>query len=162
MNLKQYTILKAATNVISGFSMVTLICLGVAYLSFKNAFVFQDIKIEITNNPITQEKDIEFAMIGSKKFECNSTEVYGVAYAEDGSHSHMLDAFTKQYIRNTRPGEEVPNSWSMEVPADIRHGGRYRVSMTGEFVCNHWIFQVPKVQTYGNILLIVEPLDNNQ
>ena len=157
MNLKQYTMLKAATNVISGFSMVTLICLGVAYLSFKNAFVFQDIKIEITNNPITQEKDIEFAMIGSKKFECNSTAVYGVAYAEDGSHSHKLDSFTKQYIRNTRPGEEVPNSWSMEVPEDIRHGGRYRVSMTGEFVCNYLIFTQHKSQTFDNILLIVEP-----
>ena len=66
MNLKQYTMLKAATNIISGFSMVTLICLGVAYLSFKNAFVFQDITIEIVNNPITQEKDIDFYMIGQK------------------------------------------------------------------------------------------------
>jgi len=157
MNLKQYTILKAATNVISGFSMVTLICLGVAYLSFKNAFVFQDINIEITNNPITQEKDIEFAMIGSKKFECNSTQVYGVAYAEDGSHSHKLDSFTKQYIRNTRPGEAVPNSWSMEVPNEMSKGGRYRVSMTGEFVCNYLIFTQHKSQTFDNILLIVEP-----
>ena len=157
MNLKQYTMLKAATNVISGLSMVTLICLGVAYLSFKNAFVFQDIKIEITNNPITQEKDIEFAMIGSKKFECNSTRVYGVAYAENGSHSHELNAFTKQYIRNTRPGEEVPNSWSMEVPDAIRAGGRYRVSMTGEFVCNYLIFTQNKSQTFDNILLIVDP-----
>ena len=157
MNLKQYAILKAATNIISGFSVVTLIVLGVAYLSFKNAFVFQDINIEITNNPITGDKDIEFAMIGYKKHECASKAVYGVAYAEDGSHSHKLDAFSKQYIRNTRPGESVPNSWSMEVPDDMREGGRYRVSMTGEFVCNYLIFTQHKTQTYDNILLIVEP-----
>jgi hypothetical protein len=157
MNLKQYAILKAATNVISGLSMVTIICLGVAYLSFKNAFVFQDIKIEITNNPITAEKDIEFYMVGYKKHECNSTAVYGVAYAEDGSHSHRLDAFTKQYLRNVRPGEEVPNAWTMEVPADMREGGRYRVSMTGDFVCNYLIFTQEKSQTFDNILLIVEP-----
>tara|TARA_B110000503_G_scaffold112343_1_gene168340 strand:+ start:2832 stop:3308 length:477 start_codon:yes stop_codon:yes gene_type:complete len=157
MNLNQYAILKAATNIISGVSIVTLICLGVAYISFKNAFVFQDIKIEITNNPITNEKDIEFFMVGYKKHECNSTAVYGIAYAEDGSHMHKLDSFTKQYIRNTRPGEEVPNSWTMEVPADIRNGGRYRVSMTGEFKCNYLIFTQEKSQTFDNILLIVEP-----
>ena len=156
MDLKRYALIKAATNVISGFGMVILICLVVAYLSFKNAFVFQDIKIEITNNPITQEKDIEFAMIGSKKFECNSTSVYGVAYAEDGSHSHRLDAFTKQYLRNTRPGEPIPNSWHMEVPDDMRQGGRYRVSMTGEFVCTYLIFTQHKSQTFDNILLIVQ------
>ena len=157
MNLNQYAILKAATNIISGISMVTLICLGVAYISFKNAFVFQDIKIEIVNNPITNEKDIEFFMVGYKKHECNSTAVYGIAYAEDGSNLHRLDAFTKQYLRNTRPGEEVPNSWQMEVPEGMRGGGRYRVSMTGEFVCNYLIFQTEKSQTYDNILLIVDP-----
>jgi len=33
--------------------------------------------------------------------------------------------------------------------------------MTGEFVCNHWVFQVPKIQSYQNILLIAEPLDKD-
>ena len=144
-------------NIISGLSLAMCIVFGITYVSFNNAFVFQDIKIEIINNPITNEKDIEFYMVGSKKHECNSTRVYGIAYAEDGSHSHRLDAFTKQYLRNTRPGEEVPNSWAMEVPDDLRHGGRYRVSMTGDFVCNYLIFTQEKSQTFDNILLIVEP-----
>ena len=148
-------------NIISALSLATCIIFGITYLSFKNANVFQDIKIEITNNPITNNNDIEFMMMGYKPYECASTQVYGVAYADDG-HSHVLDKFTKQYTRNTRPRENVPNQWSMSVPEDMIVGGEYRVSMTGEFVCNHWIFQVPKVQTYGNILLIVEPLDNNQ
>lgn len=148
-------------NIISGLSLATCIIFGITYISFKNANVFQDIKIEITNNPITNNNDIEFMMMGYKPYECASTQVYGVAYADDG-HSHVLDKFTKQYTRNTRPKENVPNQWSMAVPEDMIVGGEYRVSMTGEFVCNHWIFQVPKVQTYSNILLIVEPLDNNQ
>ena len=154
-------LVKALLNVISGLSMVTIITLGIAYMSFDNAFVFQDVKIEVVNNPIEKHDDIEFMMIGTKKHECASTQVYGVAYADDG-HSHVLNKFTKQYTRNTRPGASIPNQWSMAVPEDMIVGGEYRVSMTGEFVCNHWIFQVPKVQTYSNILLIVEPLDNNQ
>lgn len=148
-------------NIISGISLSLCIIFGVTYISFKNASVFQDIKIEITNNPITGTEDIEFSMIGYKRYECNSKRVYGIAYAEDGSHTHNLDAFTKQYIRNVRPGQPLPNNWSMERPADMVHGGRYRVTMTGEFVCNHWIFQVPKIQSYQNILLIAEPLDNS-
>ena len=90
MNLKQYAILRAVTNVIGGFSMVTLICLGIAYMSFDNAFVFQDVKIEIVNNPIKKHDDINFTMIGSKKHECASTQVYGIAYSDDG-HMHRLD-----------------------------------------------------------------------
>ena len=148
-------------NIISGLSLATCIIFGVTYISFKNANVFQDIKIEITNNPITNNNDIEFMMMGYKPYECASTQVYGVAYADDG-HSHVLNKFTKQYTRNTRPGVSIPNQWAMAIPEDMIVGGEYRVSMTGEFVCNHWIFQVPKIQTYGNILLIVEPLDNNQ
>jgi hypothetical protein len=156
MNLKQYAILKAATNVISGMSMVTLICLGVAYLSFKNAFVFNDTHINIVNNPVGQGRDIEFYMVGSKKHECNSTSVYGVAYAEDG-HMHQLNTFTKRYIQNTAPGERVENGWHMRVPKDMVDAGEYRVSMTGDFVCNYLIFTQEKSQTFDNILLIVEP-----
>ena len=157
MTSNTYGLIKAATNVISGFSMIAIIVLGVAYMSFSNAFVFQDIKIEITNNPVDTTRDIEFMMIGSKKHECNSTRVYGVAYAEDGSHSHDLDLFTQQYTRNVRPGEEMPNQWHMKVPNDMVEGGVYRVSMTGDFVCNYLIFTQEKSQTYDNILLEVEP-----
>ena len=150
---KRFIITRAVANIISGISMITLITLGISYMSFDNAFVFQDIKIEIINNPVTG-KEIEFAMIGSKKYECASTRVYGTAYDRD--HKMItLDRFTKQYVRNTRPGEAVPNTWSLQKPKDM-HPGNWRVSMTGEFKCNHLIFQTTKIQTYDNILLIVE------
>jgi len=151
------SIIRAVANILSGISMITIITLGVMYMSFSNAFVFQDVKIEVVNNPIEHHDDIEFMMIGYKKHECNSTRVYGVAYAQDGTHSHDLNLFTKQYTRNTRPGEEMPNQWSMKVPQDMISGGVYRVSMTGDFVCNYLIFQTEKSQTYDNILLEVEP-----
>lgn len=154
MNLKQYALIKAATNVISGLSMITLIVLGVSYLSFKNAFVFQDIKIEIVNNPITGHKDIDFMMIGSKKFECSSTAVYGVAY-DKSNRRIVLDQFTKSYIRNTAPGQEVPNSWSLAAPLELTPGD-WRVSMTGEFECHYLIFTQYKSQTFDNILLVIE------
>lgn len=151
------SILKAMANIASGLSMVTLITLGVAYMSFDNAFVFHNVKIEIVNNPVTEEEHIEFIMIGTKKHECASTEVYGIAYSTADNHTHRLDKFQKQYVRNTRPGEPIPNQWTMIVPDDMKHGGEYRVSMTGNFICNHLIFQTEKSQTYDNILLVVEP-----
>ena len=49
-------------NIISGLSLATCIIFGVTYMSFKNANVFQDIKIEITNNPVTGNSDIEFSV----------------------------------------------------------------------------------------------------
>ena len=156
MTDKKFKIIKAITNVVSAISMVTLITLGIAYMSFDNAFVFQDVKIEVVNNPIEKHDDIEFMMIGTKKHECASTQVYGTAYHADG-HMHRLDKFVKQYTRNTRPGEPIPNQWTMAVPDDMIVGGEYRVSMTGDFVCNHLIFQTEKSQTYDNILLVVEP-----
>ncbi len=157
MENKRYTIFKAATNVISGLSMVTIICLGIAYMSFDNAFVFTDTEISITNNPVTEDRDIEFFMVGSKKYQCNSTAAYGVAYATDGSHSHNLDTFTKRYVQNTAPGARVENGWHMKVPDGMSYGGEYRVSMTGEFNCIHLIFKTHKVQEFANIYLKVEP-----
>tara|TARA_R110000796_G_scaffold23999_8_gene68644 strand:- start:1046 stop:1510 length:465 start_codon:yes stop_codon:yes gene_type:complete len=154
MNLNNYALIKAATNIISGFSMVTLIVLGVAYMSFKNSFVFQDIHIEIANNPVTGDKDIEFAMIGSKRHECKSTRVYGTAYSED-NRAILLDRFSKQYVRNTTPGDAIPNSWSLQKPKELTPG-IYRVSITGEFVCTYSIFKQEKIQSYDNILLIVK------
>ena len=53
MTPKNYDLLKASTNVISGLSMVTIICLGIMYMSFNNAFVFTDTHISVTNNPVT-------------------------------------------------------------------------------------------------------------
>jgi hypothetical protein len=157
MNNSRYKIIKAATNVVSGLSMVTLITLGVMYMSFDNAFVFTDTEISITNNPITKDQDIEFYMVGSKKYECNSTAAYGVAHAVDGSHSHNLDTFTKRYIQATAPGDRVENGWHMKVPDGMIAGGEYRVSMTGEFECVHLIFKTEKKQVFDNIYLKVEP-----
>ena len=97
-SLKQYMYVKAMLNVISGLSMVTIISFGIAYMSFDNAFVFTDTEIGISNNPVTKDKDIQFFMIGSKKYQCNSTAAYGVAHAVDGSHSHDLNTFTKRYV----------------------------------------------------------------
>ena len=144
-------------NIISGFSLATLIVVGVLYMSFDNAFVFVDTEISITNNPITKDQDIAFYMVGSKRYECNSTAAYGVAHAIDGSHSHNLDTFTKRYVQNTAPGERVENGWHMKVPDDMVEGGEYRVSMTGEFECIYLIFKTYKSQEFANIYLKVDP-----
>ena len=150
-------LIKAALNVISGLSMVTIISLGIMYMSFDNEFVFTDTHISVTNNPVTKDKDIEFYMVGSKKYQCNSTAAYGVAHAIDGSHSHKLNTFTKRYIQATSPGERVENGWHMAVPDDMVEGGEYRVSMTGEFECVHMIFKTHKKQVFDNIYLKVNP-----
>jgi len=155
--LKRYMYIKAMLNVISGLSMVTIISLGIAYMSFDNAFVFTDTEISITNNPVTKDQDIEFYMVGSKKYQCNSTAVYGVAHAIDGSHSHNLSTFTKRYIQATAPGDAVENGWHMRVPDDMQQGGEYRVSMTGEFECVYLIFKTHKKQEFDNIYLKVDP-----
>lgn len=157
MTNRGWIMLRAIGNVLSGISLFTIICLGVSYMKFDNAFVFDDVKIEIVNNPVTKNADIDFMMIGSKKHECASTEVYGMAYSTKDGHTYRLDKFTKQYVRNTSPGIARPNQWSMSVPDEMSNGGEYRVSMTGVFTCNHLIFQTEKSQTYDNILLIVQP-----
>ena len=154
---KKFILVKAMANIISGLSMVTIISLGIMYMSFDNAFVFTDTKISVVNNPIEQDQDIEFYMVGSKKYQCNSTAAYGVAHATDGSHSHNLNTFTKRYIQATAPGEAVENGWHMKVPDDMKHGGEYRVSMTGEFTCVHMIFKTHKKQVFDNIYLKVDP-----
>ena len=157
MDKQRYKMWKAATNVVSGFSMITLIVLGVLYIKFDNEFVFTDTDISVTNNPIEVGDDIQFFMVGSKRYECNSTAAYGVAHAVDGSHSHQLNTFTKRYVQNTAPGDRVENGWHMKVPDDMVHGGEYRVSMTGEFECIHLIFKTHKKQEFDNIYLKVDP-----
>lgn len=157
MTDKRYIVTRAIANVISGLSMVTIISLGIMYMSFDNAFVFQNTEINVVNNPIEKGQDIEFYMVGSKKYECNSTAAYGVAHAVDGSHSHNLNKFTKRYIQNTAPGDRVENGWHMAVPDDMQQGGEYRVSMTGEFTCIHMKFKTHKKQVFDNIYLKVDP-----
>jgi hypothetical protein len=157
MAMSKQQIWRGVANIVSGLSMVTIITLGIMYMSFDNEFVFTDTEISVVNNPIEKDQDIEFFMVGSKKYQCNSTAVYGVAHATDGSHSHNLNTFTKRYIQATKPGEAIENGWHMKVPDDMKHGGEYRVSMTGEFECIHMIFKTHKVQTFDNIYLDVVP-----
>jgi len=154
---RKFILIKAAANVISGLSMVTIITLGIMYMSFNNEFVFTDTQIGVTNNPIGVGDDIQFFMVGSKKYECNSTAAYGVAKAVDGSHAYDLNTFTKRYVQNTAPGERVENGWHMKVPNNMKKGGEYRVSMTGEFECVHMIFKTHKKQVFDNIYLKVDP-----
>ena len=157
MAMSKQQIWRGVANIVSGLSMVTIITLGIMYMSFDNEFVFTDTEISVVNNPIEKDQDIEFFMVGSKKYQCNSTAVYGIAHATDGSHSHNLNTFTKRYIQATKPGEAIENGWHMKVPDDMKHGGEYRVSMTGEFECIHMIFKTHKVQTFDNIYLDVVP-----
>ena len=154
---KKFIIVKAVLNIISGISLATIISLGIAYMSFDNEFVFTDTEIGITNNPIGVGDDIQFFMVGSKKYECNSTAAYGVAHSIDGMRSYTLDTFTKRYIQATAPGERVENGWHMRVPDGMVLGGEYRVSMTGEFECVHLIFKTEKKQVFDNIYLKVDP-----
>lgn len=151
----KFAMAKASLNIISGISMITLICFGVSYLQFQNAFVFHDIKIEITNNPVSVNDDINFMMIGSKRHECNSKRVYGEAYSANREVVVTLDKFSKQYVHNTSIGKEIPNQWSMIKPKYMEPG-EWRVSMTGDFDCNYLIFTAEKSQTYDNILLVIE------
>ena len=155
--MSKQQIWRGVANIVSGLSMVTIITLGIMYMSFDNEFVFTDTHISVVNNPIEKDQDIEFFMVGSKKFQCNSTAVYGVAHATDGSHSHQLNTFTKRYIQATAPGAAVENGWHMKVPDDMNKGGEYRVSMTGEFDCIYMIFKTHKIQTFDNIYLDVVP-----
>ena len=60
MNNKTYQIIKAATNILSGVSMATLIVLGVSFVGFNNAFVFNNAGIAVTNNPVTGDRLILF------------------------------------------------------------------------------------------------------
>ena len=65
------------TNVISGLSLVCLIVFGVNYLIFKNTQPYQNLVMEIVNNPVTNYDDIHFAMAGTKVLECIVDKAYG-------------------------------------------------------------------------------------
>jgi hypothetical protein len=75
MNDNTYRILKAATNILSGLSMATLIVLGVSFVGFNNAFVFNNAGIAVTNNPVTGDQ-INFILEGSRRHECTLTRVH--------------------------------------------------------------------------------------
>jgi len=158
MNNKTYTIIKAATNIMSGLSMATLIVLGVSYIGFNNAFVFNNSGIAVTNNPVT-EGQINFILEGSRKHECVLTRVHSDAYNDDTGAKFELDFARKIYIRsNDYLGSDtgiVDHQWAMPVP-DGMVPGLYRISLYSEFDCVYLLFKQRKIQMFDNITLIIE------
>lgn len=158
MNNKTYTIIKAATNIMSGLSMATLIILGVTYIGFNNAFVFNNAGIAVTNNPVT-EGQINFILEGSRKHECVLTRVHSDAYNDDTGAKFELDFARKIYIRsNDYLGSDtgiVDHQWAMPVP-DGMVPGLYRITLYSEFDCVYLLFKQRKIQMFDNITLIIE------
>jgi hypothetical protein len=158
MSDKTFRIIKAATNVISGMSMATLIILGVLYIGFNNAFVFNNAGIAVTNNPVTGDQ-INFILEGSRKHECTLTRVHSDAFDDTTGESYQFDFARKIYIRsNDYLGSDtgvVDHQWAMPVP-DGMGPGVYRVSLYSEFDCVYLLFKKTKIQMFDNISLIIE------
>jgi len=158
MNDKTFRILKAATNVVSGMSMATLIILGVLYIGFNNAFVFNNAGIAVTNNPVTGDQ-INFILEGSRKHECTLTRVHSDAYDDTTGESYQFDFARKIYIRsNDYLGSDtgiVDHQWAMPRPEGMGPGV-YRVSLYSEFDCVYLLFKRTKIQMFDNISLVIE------
>jgi len=158
MNDKAYRILKAATNILSGLSMATLIVLGVSFVSFNNAFVFNNSGIAVTNNPVNSGQ-INFILEGSRAHECVLTRVHSDAYDDATGERFELDFARKIYIRSDDYlGSDtgiVDHQWAMPVP-DGMGPGVYRVTLYSEFDCVYLLFKKTKVQMFDNIALIIE------
>jgi len=158
MKDKTYRLVKAATNIISGLSMATLIVLGVSFVSFNNAFVFNNAGIAVTNNPVTGDQ-INFILEGSRRHECTLTRVHSDAYNDETGEKFELDFARKIYIRSDDYlGSEtgiVDHQWAMPVP-DGMGPGVYRVTLYSEFDCVYLLFKTSKVQMFDNIALIIE------
>jgi hypothetical protein len=158
MNDKAYRILKAATNILSGLSMATLIVLGVSFVSFNNAFVFNNSGIAVTNNPVNSGQ-INFILEGSRAHECVLTRVHSDAYDDATGERFELDFARKIYIRSDDYlGSDtgiVDHQWAMPVP-DGMGPGVYRISLYSEFDCVYLLFKATKIQMFDNIVLIIE------
>ena len=158
MNNRTYGLIKAATNVISGLSMVTLIVLGVSFVSFNNAFVFNNAGIAVTNNPVTSGQ-INFILEGNREHECVLTKVHSDAYDDATGERFPLDFARKVYIRSDDYlGSDtgvVDHQWGIPKPDDMQPGV-YRVSLYSEFDCVYLLFKKTKVQIFNNISLIIE------
>ena len=158
MNNKTYGLIKAATNVISGLSMATLIVLGVSFVSFNNAFVFNNAGIAVTNNPVTSGQ-INFILEGSRRHECTLTKVHSDAYDDATGERFPLDFARKVYIRSDDYlGSDtgiVDHQWGVPKP-DNMQPGVYRVTLYSEFDCVYLLFKKTKVQLFDNIVLIIE------
>ena len=158
MKHKKFIIIKAATSIISGISMTTLIVLGITYLGFTNAFVFNNSGIAVTNNPVTGDQ-INFILEGSRKHECTLTRVHSDAYDDTTGESYQFDFARKIYIRsNDYLGSDtgiVDHQWAMPRPEGMGPGV-YRVSLYSEFDCVYLLFKQHKSQMFDNISLVIE------
>ena len=158
MNNRTYGLIKAATNVISGLSMVTLIVLGVSFVSFNNAFVFNNAGIAVTNNPVTSGQ-INFILEGSREHECILTKVHSDAFDDATGERFALDFARKVYIRSDDYlGSDtgiVDHQWGVPKPDDMQPGV-YRVTLYSQFDCVYLLFKKTKVQIFDNISLIIE------
>ena len=158
MNDNTYRILKAATNIVSGLSMATLIVLGVSFVGFNNAFVFNNAGIAVTNNPVDGGQ-INFILEGSRRHECTLTRVHSDAYDDATGESFEFDFARKIYIRSDDYlGSDtgiVDHQWAMPVP-DGMGPGVYRVTLYSEFNCVYLLFTANKVQMFDNIALIIK------
>ena len=158
MNDNTYRILKAATNILSGLSMATLIVLGVSFVGFNNAFVFNNAGIAVTNNPVTGDQ-INFILEGSRRHECTLTRVHSDAYDDATGESFEFDFARKIYIRSDDYlGSDtgiVDHQWAMPVP-DGMGPGVYRVTLYSEFDCVYLLFKATKIQMFDNISLIIK------
>ena len=158
MNDKTYRLVKAATNILSGVSMATLIVLGVSFVGFNNAFVFNNSGIAVTNNPVTGDQ-INFILEGSRRHECTLTRVHSDAYDDATGESFEFDFARKIYIRSDDYlGSDtgiVDHQWAMPVP-DGMGPGVYRVTLYSEFNCVYLLFTANKVQMFDNIALIIK------
>jgi len=141
-------------NVVSGLSLLILVIFGAQYLIFKNTEPYQNLKMEITNNPVPLGRDIEFVMLGNKVLNCTVENARAVAEDIDGNQL-TLNNFTSQYTRNVPIGENVTNTWSLRQPNTITPG-TWNVSMLGDWTCSHWIFKETHEYSYDNILLIIK------
>jgi hypothetical protein len=158
MNNKTYGLLKAATNIMSGLSMAALIILGVTYIGFNNAFVFNNAGIAVTNNPVN-DGQINFILEGNRKHECVLTRVYSDAYSSETGEKFELDFARKIYIRSDDYlGSDtgiVDHQWAMPVPDDMPPGV-YEIKLYSEFDCVYLLFKQPKIQMFDNIVLVIE------
>lgn len=142
---------------VSAMSLAFMISSGILYLSFLNSFVFTDLKIEITNNPITNHDDINFMLTGTKRYECNSVDVWGSAIPHNNPQAEpvILNQFVSQYTHNVTPGTSISNNWTLAKP-DAITPGLWNVTMHGEFECVYFILKAKKTQSYNNIRLEVK------
>jgi len=134
---EKHKIIKAVLNVVSGISMAVIVSLGILYIGFNNAFVFNNAGIAVTNNPVTGDQ-INFILEGSRRHECVLTKVRSDAYDDATGERFALNFARKIYIRsNDYLGSDtgiVDHQWGVPVPDDM-YPGLYRVTLYSEFEC---------------------------